>query len=116
MEFMPDRARHGAARETVRQHELLADVHPALKDLGLHARELGIALEQGLQAGRILFPQALPQRDRLLGCLQLPVHRRLTLARVPACELGVQVGDEVAQHLGDRRALPRREVRRGQRL
>ena len=100
----------------MRDDELLADVHPALEDLGLHALQFGVALEQRLQARRVLLPQALPQRDRLVGGFELAIDRRLALARVAARELGVQMGDELAQHLGDRRALARRERRRGQRL
>ena len=75
------------------EDELLADVESALQDLGLHALQLGIALEQRLQAGRVLLPQALPQRDRLVGGLELAIDRRLRLARIAARELGVQMGD-----------------------
>ena len=76
--------------------------------------ELGVALEQRLEARRILLPQRLPQRDRLLGGLELALRRRLRLAGVAAREFGVQVGDLLAQHFGDRRALARRESRRRQ--
>ena len=95
--------------------ELLADVQAALQQLGLHPLQVGIAFEQRLQARRILFPQALPQRDRLQRRVLLAVRRRLRLAGIPARELGVQVRDLVAHHLGDRRALARREVGVGHR-
>ena len=58
---------------------------------------------------------ALPQRDRLFGGFELAVGGRLRLAGVAARELGVQVGDLVAHHFGDGRALARREVGRRQR-
>ncbi len=58
VQLLPQRRRRHAAREAVHEHELLADVQAALQQLGLDARELGIALEQRLEAGRILLPQA----------------------------------------------------------
>ena len=116
VQLMPERAGHGAAGKSVREHELLADVHSALEDLGLHPLQFGVALQQRLQAGRVLLPEALPQGDRLLGGLQLAIDRRLTLARIAARELRVQMGDELAQHFGDRRAFARRERRRRDRL
>ena len=97
------------------EHQLLADVEAALQQLRLDAGELRIAFEQRLQAGGILLPQRLPERDRLVGGLELAVDRRLRLAGITARELGMQVGDLVAQHFGDRRPLARREVGRGQR-
>ena len=68
----------------------------------------GIAFEQRLQARRVLLPQRLPQRERLVGRLELAVDRGLRLARVAARELGVKVSDLLAQDFGDRRALARR--------
>ena len=52
---------------------------------------------------------------RLLGGVELALRGGLRLARVAAGELGVQVRDLLAHHLGDGRALARREVGRRQR-
>ena len=69
--------------------QLLAHVKAALQEFRLDALELGIALEQGLQAGGILFPQRLPERERLVDGLELAVHRGLRLAGVAARQFGV---------------------------
>jgi len=116
VKLVPERARHRAAGESVRQDELLADIHPALQDLGLHALQFRVALQQRLEAGRVLLPQALPQRDRVVGGFELAIDRRLALARIAARKLGMQIGDELAQHFGDRRALARGERRDRHRL
>ena len=93
--------------------ELLADVQAALQELRLHALQLDVAFEQGLQARRVLLPQSLPQRDRLLGGVELAVRGGLRLAGIAAGELGVQMRDLLAHHFGDGRALARRKIRGG---
>ena len=99
-------ARHGAAREAVREHELLADVHSALRvSWASRPCSSGSPSSSGFRHAEYCSHEALPQRDRLLGGLQFAIDRRLALARVPARELRVQMRDEIAQHLGDGRAL-----------
>ena len=115
MELLPQRGRGHAPREAADDHHLLAHVKAALQKFRLDAGELRIALEQRLQTGGILFPQCLPESERLVGGLELAVDGRLWLACITAREFRMKVGDLVAQHFGDRRPLAGSEVGRGQR-
>ena len=70
---------------------------------------------RGFRHAEYCSHSALPQRDRLLGGVELAVRGRLRLARIAAGELGVQMRDLFAHDLGDGRALARREIRGGER-
>ncbi len=110
VELLPQRGGGSAARQPVDDDELLADVQAALQELGLHALQLDVALEQGLEARRVLLPQPMPERERLLGGIELALGGGLRLARVATRELGVQMRAPARADLGDGRALARREV------
>ena len=69
---------------------------------------------RGFRHTRVLDPERLPQRDRLVGGLRLALVERLRLAGVAAGEFGVQMGDGLADQLGDRRAVARPHLRRRQ--
>jgi hypothetical protein len=56
VQFLPQRGRGDAPRQAVDQQQLLADVQAALQQFRLHAGQVGVALEQGFEARRILFP------------------------------------------------------------
>jgi len=60
VQLLPQIGRRHAPRIAVHDDQLLADVQRALQQLGLHALQLGAALEQWLQAHRVLYPQRLP--------------------------------------------------------
>jgi len=100
----------------VHEQQLLADVQRALQQLRLHALELGAAFEQRPQAHRVLDPQRLPQRDRLVGGLGLALVERLGFSRVATRELGVQMRDRLAGELGDRGAVARADLRMRERV
>ena len=95
--------------------QLLAHVERALQQLRLDSLQLGAAFEQRFQAHRVLDPQRLPQRDRLVGGLDLALVERLRLAGVAAGELRVQMCNRLADELGDRRPVTRSHLRSRQR-
>ena len=115
VELLPQRRRRGPARERMHEHQLLADIESALEELGLDALQIGIAFEQRLKAGRIQFPERVPQRDGLVGGVELAIRGGLRLAREPSRQFRMQVRDLVAHDFGDRRALAGRERRLGHR-
>jgi hypothetical protein len=99
----------------VHQYQLLADIQAALEELGPHPLQLCIAFEQRLQAGGILFPERMPQRNGLIGRGEFTVRRGLRFAGKAPRQFGMQMGDLVAHDLGDGRALAGREIRHRQR-
>ena len=100
--------------QSVDEDQLLADPQPALDNLRLDTLQLGIALQQRLQARGILVPKPLPQRDRMLGGFELSLGRGLRLAGVAAGELGVKVENRLAEDFGKPGTLARAEFRLGQ--
>ncbi len=115
VDLLPQRRRRKPPREPVHEDQLLADSQTPLQQLRLDACELDVALEQRLQAHRVLLPKPLPHRDRLLGGLELSVAGGLRLSRIPARELGMQMEHRLAEHFGERGALARRDRGRRQR-
>ena len=111
MQFLPHPRRRDPAGKSVDEDHLLAHIEPALQHFLLHALQLGIAFEHGFEAGRILFPQCLPDSERLFGCVVLALARGLRFAGVAARELSVQKAHRLAEHLGDARPLTRRKFR-----
>ncbi len=116
VQLLPQLGRRNSPGESVHDDQLLADIQRALQELGLHALQLGAPFQQGLETHRVLDPQRLPQGDRLVGRFGLALVKRLRFPGVPACELGVQVRDRLANQFGDRRAVARPDMGGGQRL
>ena len=103
-------------RERVHEHQLLADIEPALEELGLDAMQLGVPFEQRLQTGGILFPKRVPERDGLVGSFELALRGGLRLARESSRQFGMQVRNLFTHDFGDRRTLTGQERRIGHRL
>ena len=75
-----------------------------------------MTFDERLQARRILLPQRLPQRNRLVDRLRLAFVFRLRFAGVAARELRMQMTDLFAQDFRDSRPLARRKLRDRERV